>query len=148
KGPLQRGTTTTIECPSLPQNGHVGWWYEAVGTHQSVAKRGEGIKIGVLGTGVGPHPCLAHVRLLDGSTDVGDHETYVCGLIGAKPTNDHQFAGIAPEATILSLRIFDEDLNANQSTIALAIDFLSDPHHQNSPQVDLINMSFGGAESP
>src|ERR1051326_5194444 len=117
-----------LDCAALPQNGPLEWWHHADGCKEYDAERGKHARIGILGTGVGPHPCLNHVELVDKKPDISDHETFVCGLISARPKSPHQFAGIAPGANVFSMRIYDlgEDgeVITNQGRIAHAIDFM------------------------
>ena len=75
--------------------------------------RGAGITVAVIDTGVTPHPQLEG-RLKSGTdrvvptdrslVDCDGHGTLVAGLIAASPDPTSGFAGVAPEATILSLR--------------------------------------------
>lgn len=73
--------------------------------------RGAGQKVAVIDTGVSPHPRLAQlegggdlVSSSDGLVDCDAHGTLVAGLIAAVPSPDDAFAGVAPEAAILSIR--------------------------------------------
>jgi membrane-anchored mycosin MYCP len=73
--------------------------------------RGAGQKVAVIDTGVSPNP---RVRVLegggdfvsssDGLVDCDAHGTVVAGLIAAAPSPDDAFAGVAPDAAILSIR--------------------------------------------
>ncbi len=73
--------------------------------------RGAGQKIAVIDTGVAPNPRLRalegggdYVSSSDGLVDCDAHGTLVAGLIAAAPSPDDSFAGVAPDATILSIR--------------------------------------------
>lgn len=73
--------------------------------------RGAGQKVAVIDTGVSRHPRLPalegggdYVSSSDGLVDCDAHGTLVAGLIAAAPSPDDAFAGVAPEATILSIR--------------------------------------------
>ncbi|WP_083410749.1 type VII secretion-associated serine protease mycosin [Mycolicibacterium rutilum] len=73
--------------------------------------RGAGQKVAVIDTGVNPHPRLRaleaggdYVGGSDGLRDCDAHGTLVAGIIAATPSPDDSFAGIAPEAAILSIR--------------------------------------------
>lgn len=135
-----------VDCPALPRNGPLGWWHRVSGIERFEPERGAGIRIGVVDTGCGPSPVLAHVedagaflqgrRSGDGA-DVGHHGTLVAGLIGARPVERGQYAGTAPGATILSTRVYETaNGSANQGDVALAIDALAHDH-----DVDLVNLS-------
>src|ERR1700727_3265310 len=73
--------------------------------------RGEGQLVAVLDTGVRPGPRLPNVaaggdfvETTDGLTDCDGHGTLVAGLIAGQPGDDG-FAGIAPAARLVSLRV-------------------------------------------
>jgi subtilisin len=139
-----------VSCPALPRNGPLGWWHAACGQTAFDATLGTGIRVGVIDTGCGPHPNLAHVKdagaFVDGSStpgagaDVDAHGSHVCGTIGARPFAPGEYAGIAPGVHLSCARVFaTKTAGANQGDIANAIDSLSRDEH-----VDLINMSLGG----
>ncbi|OMC08427.1 type VII secretion-associated serine protease mycosin [Mycobacterium sp. SP-6446] len=73
--------------------------------------RGAGQKVAVIDTGVNRHPRLSalegggdYVAGSDGLVDCDAHGTLVAGIIAAAPSPDDAFAGVAPEATVLSIR--------------------------------------------
>jgi membrane-anchored mycosin MYCP len=73
--------------------------------------RGAGQKVAVIDTGVNRHPRLLalesggdYVSGTDGLQDCDAHGTLVAGIIAAAPSPDDAFAGVAPEASILSIR--------------------------------------------
>lgn len=73
--------------------------------------RGAGQKVAVIDTGVNRHPRLPllegggdYVSNSDGLQDCDAHGTLVAGLIAGAPSATDTFAGVAPEATILSIR--------------------------------------------
>jgi subtilisin len=113
--------------------------------------RGTGVRVGVIDTGCGPHPNLAHVNLAavcvdgqvlpgDGATDVAEHGTHTSGLVGARPTRAGDYAGMAPDCSLYHVRVFkSEEEGPSQADLINAIDTLSRDN-----QCDLINMSLGG----
>ena len=144
-----------INMPPLPRTGPFGWWQWLVGSSDYSETRGAGIRVGVIDTGFGPHPYLAHVTgvgaFIDGKVtrspeatrDSMNHGTHVTGTIGARPrAGSGDFGGIAPGVDLFVARVFEPGKVSNQGDISNAIDELSD-----SRQVDLINMSLGGTRS-
>ncbi len=135
-----------VNCPPLPMDGPLAWWHEILGITTNDGQRGRGIRIGVVDSGVGPHPCLDHVTSIGAFTDgefdsskgsdSGSHGTHILGIIGARPVSTGDYAGIAPAAELYSARVLPPHSGANQGDIAMAIDELSKTHH-----VDLINIS-------
>lgn len=73
--------------------------------------RGAGQKVAVIDTGVNRHPRLRglegggdYVSGSDGLQDCDAHGTLVAGIIAASPSPGDAFYGVAPDATILSIR--------------------------------------------
>jgi membrane-anchored mycosin MYCP len=74
--------------------------------------RGAGQTVAVIDTGVARHRLLPHlvpggdyVSTADGTEDCDGHGTVVAGIIGAAPDSDRSaFSGVAPDATIVSIR--------------------------------------------
>jgi len=141
----------TIVCtPIAPAaSGGKGWWHEA--TRTGAPQDGNGIRVGVIDTGCGPHPNLEHVTLAGvftngqalparQATDVAEHGTHTTGLIGARPTNAGDYGGMAPGCILFHVRVFaSEEDGPSQADLINAIDTLSRDF-----QCDLINMSLGG----
>jgi subtilisin family serine protease len=140
-----------IPVEPLPKSGPLGWWHQVIGTVVPSSHRGEGIRIGVVDTGVGPHPYLDHVKgagaftngaldsTADAHIDVDEHGTHVCGIIGARPTQgSDDFGGIAQAAEVTCMRVFSKGRGASQGDVAAAIETLSTEH-----DVHLINLSLG-----
>ena len=140
--------TVAVDCPPLPADGPLQWWHRAFGVDAFEVTRGGGVRVGVIDSGCGPHPCLAHATdigaFIDGAhdpgggADVDSHGSHVCGIVGARPAAPGQYAGLAPGAELFSARVFPPGRGANQGDIANAIDALS-----RSQGADLINMSLG-----
>jgi subtilisin family serine protease len=111
--------------------------------------RGSGVRIAVVDTGVDTvHPDfgrrLARVRdfVADGRTAAEPHGTAVAGIIAAVPNNGIGIAGIAPEATLLSLRACWSSGSAtgacNSFTLAQALAAAI------AARAQVINLSLGG----
>lgn len=144
---------STIDCLPVARSeaGGSGWWHTAMGIHVNDGTRGVGIKVGVIDTGCGPHPNLKHVNLVgvfvdgqslpgDQATDVAQHGTHTSGIIGARPTQPTDYAGMAAGCDLFHARVFkSEDEGPSQADLINAIDALS-----RGSACDLINMSLGG----
>jgi subtilisin family serine protease len=149
RGPV---SGSTVDCVSLPKDAESrAWWYEALGIDAvNNLPRGKGIKVGVVDTGLGPHPFLKHAvgvgafvgnARINGDAaalDVLNHGTHCSGIIGAKPEGSGGFEGIAPECELYGARVFAPGQPAIQADIAAAIDTLSKERG-----CHLINLSFG-----
>ncbi len=112
---------------------------------------GAGVTVGVVDTGVGPHPDL----VVEGGTncvtgedadDFGDngegHGSHVGGIIAARGTPPDGLRGLAPGVALRSYRVFGKGAEgASNFAIAKAIDQAVKDH------CDLINLSLGGGPS-
>jgi hypothetical protein len=149
----QSGQTYTLH--PLPRDGQLGWWQMLSGERAYDVNAGKGIKVGVIDSGVGPHPFLKHIvpigAFLDGSflegaaqgADAQSHGTHVSGIIAARPTDSSgAYGGIAAGSDVFMARIFTATGGGNQGDVANAIDVLS-----GKQAVDIINMSLTGAPS-
>jgi len=145
----------SLYLQELPAEGPLGWWHEVLGITDYDAARGEGIRVGVLDTGCGPHGYLDQVKIVgaylngcfdpQAGADIEEHGTHVCGILGAQPAGDsaRRYAGIAPGAEIFSIRVFPGGAaTATQADIVNGIDHLS-----RTLQVDLINLSLGANQA-
>jgi subtilisin family serine protease len=145
---------STIELPALPKTGPVGWWHQLVGLSRYTKGRGGGIRIGVVDSGVGPHPYLEHITSIgavidaqydpapEAGRDVLGHGTHVSGIIAARPVEGSgDYCGIADGAEVLSVRAFTPEGETNQGDVAEAVDRLAI-----DKGVHLINLSLGGTQ--
>ncbi|ULD39003.1 type VII secretion-associated serine protease mycosin [Rhodococcus qingshengii] len=72
---------------------------------------GEGITVAVIDSGVSPNVRLPrlngggdYIGTANGLEDCDHHGTLVAGIIAATPSNGDGFVGVAPDATVLSIR--------------------------------------------
>lgn len=134
------------ELPAAEQG--VGWWHRRAGFRRHAKTRGRGIRVGVIDTGVGPNANLDHVHDLgavvdaaldeSGGADIRGHGSHVCGIIGARPRSPHEYGGLAPGATLYSIRVFGRTAGAHQGDIALGIWAMA-----HEKRCHLINLSLG-----
>lgn len=132
---------------------HYQYMHDMINTYDAWGvTRGSGITVAVLDTGVAKHEDLPTIRriVVDSSIDQGDnpgnpndsddvanHGTHVGGIVGARLGNGVGGAGIAPEATIMSIQISNGN-GMSDANIAKAVRAA----YRNG--ADIINMSFGG----
>ena len=108
--------------------------------------RGAGITVGVVDTGVqASHTDLAGrvtagYNAVNGGTDTTDaagHGTHVAGIIGANADNGIGVAGVAPDATVLPIKVFS-GATAYESDIADGFAYAG------SHGIPVVNASLGG----
>ena len=111
---------------------------------------GKGVVVAVIDTGVSPLPDLPADRILPGrsfvpgaSTAADDHGhgTHVAGTIAQATNNGIGTAGLAPNATILPMKVLSASGGGLSTWIASAIDEAVDQG------ADVINLSLGGGHS-
>lgn len=101
---------------------------------------GKGIKIAVIDTGIGPHDDLSiaerisFVRSEPSPNDLNGHGTHIGGIIAALD-NGFGVKGIAPDAKLYSLKVFNEEGNGYTQDVLEAIDWAIEQ------QMDIINLS-------
>ncbi len=111
---------------------------------------GEGIKVGIIDTGVDiNHKDLNHNIALcknfigDSASDVSDivgHGTHIAGCIGAE-RNGSGIIGVAPKCSLYIAKAFDENGAAKTDSVINALEWLREN------KVDIINMSFSSKET-
>ncbi|MDQ4148921.1 MAG: S8 family serine peptidase [Actinomycetota bacterium] len=128
------------------------WGLQRVGAEQAWrVSRGAGVLIAVIDTGVDlSHPDLAG-KVVPGASLVGEgtaddqhgHGTMVAGIAGARTGNGQGIASVAPDATILPLRVFDEQGISTSSRVAGAIRLARDEARRRGNKL-VLNLSFVG----
>lgn len=109
---------------------------------------GAGVTVGVIDTGVGPHPDLvvaggANTVLDEDPSDIADngagHGTHVAGIIASRGGAPDGVRGLAPGAVLRSYRVFGKDAPmASNFAILKALD------RAVADGCDLVNLSLGG----
>jgi subtilisin len=111
---------------------------------------GAGLTVGVIDTGIGPHPDLVvsggrNTVVGEDPSDFVDngaqHGTHVAGIIAARGTAPQGARGLAPGVRLRAYRVFGKKSeNASNYAIAKAVDAAV------QDGCDLINMSLGGGK--
>ena len=128
------------------------WNMKAMGAPEGWANttRGKGIIVAVVDTGVSQVEDLKGTKMLEGATfvpgtdtaaDDQGHGTHVAGTIAQTTNNGIGVAGIAPEATIMPVKVLSKWGFGTSSWIASGIDYAADNG------ADVINLSLGGGYS-
>lgn len=113
--------------------------------------RGKGVVVAVIDTGVTQVEDLDKTRVLKGASfvpgaataaDDQGHGTHVAGTIAQSTHNGKGVAGVAPEATILPIKVLSAQGFGRSPWIAAGIDHAVDEGAQ------VINLSLGGSYSP
>jgi serine protease AprX len=78
-----------------------------------------------------------------GSVDPDGHGTHVAGIIvgNGSHSDQAQFAGIAPQASLVSLRVLDDVGRGSTSTMLAALQWVLD--HKNQYGIRVLNLSLG-----
>ena len=110
--------------------------------------RGAGVVVAVVDTGVAPAPDLAG-RLLpgwnviagsDAAADDNGHGTHVAGTIAEVEGNGLAESGVAPEASILPVKVLDATGAGSDADVAAGIVWAADHGAR------IVNLSLGGSE--
>ncbi|TVQ90925.1 MAG: peptidase S8 [Deltaproteobacteria bacterium] len=126
------------------------WHLRAMGADQAwrTTPRGRGVVVAVLDTGVTQVEDLQGTRVLPGvsfvpgepdARDLQGHGTHVAGTIAQTTHNGIGVAGVAPEATILPIKVLSRHGSGSSAWIAAGIDHAADEGAQ------VINLSLGSA---
>ena len=125
------------------------WGLDAIGADAAWAvTRGAGVVVAVVDTGVAPAPDLDG-RLLPGwnvlarSEDAADdngHGTHVAGTVAEVGGNGLAESGVAPEASILPVKVLDSTGAGSDADVAAGIVWAADHGAR------IINLSLGGSQ--
>lgn len=145
----------------VPNDPYYGfqWHLDQIGMPEAWTRnRGSGVVVAVIDTGVAFRdesgwmraPDLADTELVAGydfvhndpnPDDEHGHGTHVAGTIAQSTNNGLGVAGVAPEASIMPLKVLDANGSGGWGAIAAAIRYAADNG------ADVINMSLGGGMS-
>jgi type VII secretion-associated serine protease mycosin len=108
--------------------------------------RGAGVTVAVIDTGVAAHPDLTGSFVAgkdfasggNGRNDGHGHGTHVAGIIAATPDNNLGVAGLAPDVTIMPIKVLDDRGSGYSSAVSNGIIWAADRG------ADIISLSLGG----
>lgn len=121
---------------------------------------GQGVDVAMIDSGVVPVEGLADDKVVHGPDlsfesqaddlrhlDTFGHGTHMAGIIaGLDPTrrgNQDYFAGVAPKARIVSLKVADAEGATDVSQVIAAIDWVVQHRRDNGMNIRVLNLSFG-----
>ncbi len=144
----------TMEAYGYPNDPEYAkqWHLKAMGAPDGWAQtpRGKGVIVAVIDTGVTQVDDLDQTKVLEGTSfvtgvksakDDNGHGTHVAGTIAQSTNNGKGVAGVAPDATILPVKVLSKQGFGTAAWIAAGIDFAVDEGAQ------VINLSLGGSYS-
>jgi subtilisin len=142
----RRGIDVTLTPVALDFTDALRYYYG-----NSPEGAGTGVTVGIVDTGIGPHPDVVVAGGMNCVTgenpdDFGDngagHGTHVGGIVAARGTPPQGIRGMAPGVSLRSYRVFGKGASgASNFAIAKAIDQAVTDH------CDVINLSLGGGPS-
>ncbi|MFL6138512.1 MAG: S8 family serine peptidase [Frankiaceae bacterium] len=162
------GVVTTAVDTTTGLLGGADWGYGASQTSMSDVSRavhadamwqrgytGKGVGVALIDTGVAPVPGLTSGNVVNGpdlsfdsqapslrDLDSYGHGTNMAGIIaGNDPATG--FKGVAPGATLLSVKVGATDGGADVSQVIAAIDWIVAHRHDPGLNIRVINLSFG-----
>ena len=146
--PLRRLHALDVATPDPGRSQQ--WGLDALGASAAwTVTRGAGVIVAVVDTGVAPAPDLAG-RLLagwnviagsDAAADDNGHGTHVAGTIAEVEGNGVAEAGVAPEASILPVKVLAADGTGSDADVAAGIVWAADHGAR------VVNLSLGGDEA-
>jgi serine protease AprX len=123
---------------------------------------GEGVGVALIDTGVVPVQGLTSGNVVvgpdlsldsqapQGNLDGFGHGTHMAGIIAGNDGVPGGFRGIAPESTLLSVRVGAHEGSADVSQLIAAVDWVVQHRNDNGMNIRVLNLSFGtnGTQSP
>jgi serine protease AprX len=129
---------------------------EPVSPAPESAFKGAGVTIAVVDSGVALHPDIAtltavvdvvgnstpHAAPPEESIDPNGHGTHVAGImVGTGSHSDGRMAGVAPEASLVSVRVLDEIGRGLTSDVLAGLQWILD--HKEEHGIRVVNISLG-----
>ncbi|TAE31757.1 MAG: peptidase S8/S53 subtilisin kexin sedolisin [Cytophagales bacterium] len=145
---LLNGDTFSLRAVTLPVADARQFFHPGTGPKAPTLDTGAGIRVGIIDTGVGPHPDLRITKgknLVVGENpadffDADEHGTHVAGVVAARGNAPNRLTGLAPGVELFAYRVFGRNPGRGASTFAIqkAIE------EAIADRCDIINMSLGG----
>ncbi len=85
--------------------------------------------------------CLGGNPCATGGDDEYGHGTSVAGVIAAVDNNNLNIVGVAPSATLISVKVFDASGNSSSAAVLAGVDYLTGLN-ESGIKTDVVNMSF------
>ena len=125
-----------------PTSDSYPYFHDVVNTYEAWdVARGSGVTVALLDSGVNPsHEDLPDVQVLPtsvGTANLHPNATGYAGILGAEADNGKGVAGVAPEVTILSVRVLDAYDSGPISTVIEGLNAVVE-----DGRADVVNMSF------
>jgi serine protease AprX len=119
------------------------------------ALKGAGVTVAMLDSGVAAHPeiqtLVASVDFVgtydetfnpEGSIDPNGHGTHVAGImVGTGSASSGQFTGVAPEASLVSVRVLNDQGQGQTSNMLAGLQWILD--HKDEYGIRVLNLSLG-----
>jgi subtilisin family serine protease len=114
------------------------------------ANKGAGVGVAIIDTGIDlTHPDLAHVvaganfvRQGQAPNDDNGHGTHVAGIVAAA-NNSFGYVGVAPDATVIAVKVLDRNGSGSISGVVAGINWVAANH--TAYGIKVANMSLGAA---
>lgn len=114
------------------------------------ANKGTGVGVAIIDTGINlTHPDLAHVvagaTFVKGTSTPNDdngHGSHVAGIVAAAD-NGFGYVGVAPDATVIAVKVLNRNGSGSISSVNAGIDWVTANH--TAYNIEVANMSLGGS---